>query len=205
MKARSVIRPVGWILLLGFAASCAISVVRAGEPPEVQGLRSENSNDRLAARRAIMARRKELIAWLEGTIRELAATEKKATVRTAMQVLGDLRSVESVPLLADHLSFHVVESLITRIPTFADGRPAAGALIEIGLPSVGPVLDKATSSDDEKVHKIAAVVVCQIQGRKWGTVTIDERIERETDSRAKQRLSQVRKHIESGKAEKKSL
>lgn len=167
----------------------------------VNQMRSDNIADREAAARAILQHkqqaqsRPDVISGIEKIVRDFAADdERKGTVKTAVALLGELQSVNSVPLLVEHLTFKVFYKQTKRPQPKEDLFPSVGALIKIGQPSLDPVLIKAGESDDEETARCAAFVVEGIL--KDGAATfLQERVARETNPIAQQRLLRLQQYL----------
>jgi hypothetical protein len=120
---------------------------------------------------------------------------RKETVRTAIELLGDLRFVKAVPLLVDNLTFRV------HWPAMSPRRalrqfPAVEALIEIGLPSVAPVVTKAEETDDELVLTLAYFVVQRVLGARLGVAYLRDRAAQQPDATKRGRLERLQNALE---------
>jgi HEAT repeat protein len=167
----------------------------------VERLRSEDIAVRNTAADAILERRQEalksaaIIQGIEKIVVEFADNEsRKGTARTAIDLLGNLQSSRSVPVLVQQLTFHSFYKDTKRPQPRDDYFPSVGALIKIGEPSLNPVLDRAERSDDDEVARSAAFVVKGILKGEAASF-LQQRAANQTDSKASQRLALVQKYL----------
>jgi hypothetical protein len=133
---------------------------------------------------------------ITGAARECASQEnRKGTAKTAIVLLGDLRSVRSVPLLVEYLSFGVFYKETKRVQTREDYFPAVRALIRIGNPSVEPVLKRAEGTDDATVLQNAALVIKGVL-QNGAAGFMEMRGSDESDPRARQRQLTMEQFIQ---------
>jgi hypothetical protein len=93
---------------------------------------------------------------------EKVRTANRPAMIKAIQLAGKLRAKEAVPLLVDLLLYGKKEDIqdrrdIGKQPEPPDvGAPAVEALIDIGVPSLGPVSDKlaATATEPKNKHTL---------------------------------------------------
>ena len=152
-------------------------------------LASDNMTVRESAAQGILLSRQREIASIERIVREFVRDgTRKGTAKTAILLLGNLRSDQSVPLLVENLSFEVFYKDTKRPQPPEDLYPCVGALIRIGMPSVAPVLSRAESSDDQKISRCAGCVVQGVLGRKLAVAHVRERMEGLSDTAEHKRL-----------------
>jgi hypothetical protein len=96
----------------------------------------------------------------------IAAGRKKGTVRDALRLLGKLQAREYIPYLVSLLPFRVYEDDLSRPPEIATTFPAAGALIDLGLPSIRPVLERLRHEIDPDALLAGAGVLRKVLGRE---------------------------------------
>ena len=88
----------------------------------------------------------------------------KKIANAAVYLLGALRSEEAIPFLINNMSYDGCSPIEHLKPLYIS-YPCAAALIEIGMPSLEPVLKNAGSVDDEGVSYLSAVIVKKILGK----------------------------------------
>jgi len=87
---------------------------------------------------------------------------------------------------------HMTVSVFSKRPQVPDDLyPAVGALVDIGLPSIEPVVAKAAASDDPKVTRCAAVVVRLALGDEMARAYVKMRIIAEGDHARNTRLEKL--------------
>ena len=160
-------------------------------------LRSTDPAIRDAATAEIMAARKEMIRKCEEIVRDSIIDEnRKGTATTSILLLGKLRSQESVPLLVEHLTFEVFYKDTKRPQTVEDRHPCVRALIEIGVPSVDLVVDKAKKSQDEKVIRCSSTVLRGVFGEDIAKAYVERRIARDSGASEKEGLLRILKALQ---------
>lgn len=163
----------------------------------VAELRSERPESREAAARSVLDDRRRLVADLQRIVRETVGDEaRRGTARDAIVLLGQLRAVESAPLLVENLDFKVFYKDVKRPQPPEDLYPCVGALIEIGMPAIEPVLRRAGMSDDEDVLRNTAYVVKKILGRKLALALLNDR--GQLSAAERQRMERVREVVAKG-------
>lgn len=167
----------------------------------VNQLRSDDIAERKAAAEVIRQHRQEaqnspaVIAGIEQIVRDFAGNEgRKGTAKTAIELLGDLESSASVPLLVDHLTLSVFYKETKRPQTKEEQFPSVGALIKIGNVSLEPVLTRAQETDDEQVANCAAYVVKRLLKESAQTF-IQERVAKQADPKVQQRLLRLEHYL----------
>lgn len=125
-----------------------------------------------------------------------SASENPARFCDAIVKLGQLKAVEAIPLLIEHIDFFDSRqlSLKTRFYSILNGRVAVEALIRIGKPSVQPVLE-ASKKEDRRVRLICmAAVLYEVEGRE-ATMLVEAAIAESKDGKVKARLQQLKSFI----------
>ena len=188
-------------LTLLVLASCSASPAWGQDPKDVsrhEGLHSVNAAERDAATEAIIAERRGLIAELREIIenRTVGDRESSRITESAIRLLGQIRAAEAVPVLVDELTFPTPYAE-NGGPALAirDALPSVAALIEIGSPSIEPLLSKAEGSDDSVVTTCTAFILDQILGMDAAIAVIDVRIAAEQDPEVSRRLRNIRHRI----------
>jgi hypothetical protein len=130
------------------------------------------------------------------TIRDLDKDEtRRGTVRDSILLLGKLRATEAVPLLVEHLNYGVFYKESKRLQTPEDYYPAGQALIDIGIPSLDPVVTAMTATDDATMHQLGARIIVKILGPKLAGVYLQDKIQAETEQTRRTRLQAVMAYL----------
>lgn len=98
--------------------------------------------------------------------RYIAEGRKGGTVRDALHLLGKLQARDQIPYLVSRLDYKVFEMDRGRPPSIENMFPAAGALIDIGLPAIRPVLDRLRGETSEDALLAGAGVLQGVLGKK---------------------------------------
>lgn len=158
-------------------------------------LRSDDPKIREEAVREILRTRQEMIADIENVVRDFKGDDaRESTVKVAITLLGKLRSIESLPLLVDSLTFFSPETKSIRNPD--SYFPCINALIEIGYPAVDPLLKKVKESDDEDAMRCAAFTLKRMLGKTVAALCIQSHAERQLDVRKRARLFALQKYLD---------
>jgi hypothetical protein len=160
-------------------------------------LQSEDTVTRDAATAEIMAARKEMLQKCEAIVKQFISDEnRKGTVKTSILLLGKLRLQESVPFLVEHMTFAVFYKETKRLQDVEDLYPCVEALIQIGVPSVVPVVDKTKKNkDDETVIICSSTVLREVLGADIAKSYLEREIARERGAKEKEGLSRLLKAI----------
>ena len=191
--------------MVGLAAIClAASLGVAGQGQDAAestgALSSPDRYVREACARGILRRREQEIASVEGVLKDALRDEtRKGTARTAIVLLGNLRADRSVPLLVENLDLEVYYLEANRPQPPEDLYPCMGALIQIGMPSLAPVVARATSSDDKMVCRCAAWVVKGVLGKDLAMAYVRERLAQTADAAQKTRLEALLRNVEASR------
>jgi hypothetical protein len=162
-------------------------------------LRSDDKKDRDEIGQLILQDRQRLVTELQQIVREFIADKKKQEIATAAIILlGKLRAVEAIPILVEHLILPPValRPTVTAPPSPLKAHPSAGALIEIGSPSLRPLLKKVEVSSDEGTLVLAAIVINGILGPDLAVAAVELRLEQQKDAKVRQRLSKLQERID---------
>lgn len=155
------------------------------------------------ARDELVAARKVLVGDLVAIIKEKKnRLRKRASVEAAMFILGEMRAVEAVQVLVDHIGFpQVYEYTGESIPVDAEGGmlhrgikgfqktyPAVKALIKIGEPCLSDLISKLSSTDHMTEEKACLGVLVGLRQRDSVIEMLKDAIKKETDTKKKDRL-----------------
>ncbi len=135
-------------------------------------------------------------ALLQLLERKLAGDDRQGTVKDVMLLLGRLRAVRAVPLLVHNLTYEAFYKNTKRPQTTQDLYPAVNALIDIGSPSLTPVLERLRSEDDPIVMKAGAAVIRGILGERVASAVVKEESSAEVAPGRKHRLEAVARAIQ---------
>jgi hypothetical protein len=111
-------------------------------------------------------------------------------VAQAMFLLGQLGAKTEVPILVDNITFTRNRPVMWEKRFFLT-MPAVDALIQIGLPSLDPLLKKVGETDDVVVCERAAIVLDRVLGADFALMLIKDRLRREKDATARGRLQRL--------------
>lgn len=195
MNFQALIR--GWAVC---GAVCALTLGAVAEEHTMDvfaKLRSVDPAVRDAATTEIMAARKETIRKCEDIVRDsIKEEDRRGTAATSILLLGKLRSQESAPLLVEYLTFEVFYKETKRPQTLEDRHPCVKALIEIGIPSVDLVLDKATKSQEARVIECSSKVLRGVLGDDIAKAYVERRMARDSQIAGKDALSRILKALQ---------
>jgi len=138
-------------------------------------------------KRSAQRRAKDQNSSVDKMIDQLGNPDDQAA-KDAVVLLGEFRSVRSIPFLIDHLTLTVYEKhLQTPLNLF----PCAGALIDIGSPSLDPLLARVAQTDDPETARLVAYVFVEVLGNPVAVDFIEDRRGKLTDPAARRRLKQL--------------
>jgi HEAT repeat protein len=167
----------------------------SGRTQTMKDLESDSPEARRSAIERIVSKRDVP----EEDIRALAEKHmqgpKKGTAKDAILLLGRLRSTSSVPWLLDRLTFSVFYKETKRPQPPADRFPAVQALIDIGLPSIKPVLARAAANNDPEVRVAAGAVLVGILGSRGAVTRLESEIAAAREPAAKAALQATLDHL----------
>jgi len=189
------------IFLVSFASDDASGNL----PSTLWQIKSDQPEVREAAVAAIVNFRNQAIEEAEMIIRGFDGQDaNRKIVKDAILLLGRLECQHSIPLLADRLTFFVI---IVENVTFAKVRagyrgpalesvyPCVQALIDIGLPSIDPLVEKVKSDDDKTVILCAGKVIETVLGKDSAVEYLMWKMSKEDDEVKKTRLFRLVEHI----------
>jgi hypothetical protein len=107
-------------------------------------------------------------------------------------LIGDMRSAEAIPVLLDNLGYRNPAELAGSYLGIGGLYPAAEALSKIGMPAVGPVIDKLASYPPKSQgSEICCWILREILGARLARVRLEIAIEESHDPAVKERLAAV--------------
>ncbi len=158
----------------------------------VDMLLSTDKGIRERGRRELLTAQSELVAQLSKNIADHANGDASHEgVKETMYVLGELRSVEAIDVLVEHIGFpfiHYPERVdsgrrarharpLRWKPLEAD-LPAIRALVNIGPPCISPVVKKLAATDNKTEYDACEIVLRAID---WGAPKGQPRIKEAMD------------------------
>ena len=157
------------------------------------GLESESPTVRAQASAEALARRQpdDIAAILAIVEKYLSDEARQGTVKDNMLLLGKLRAVQAVPLLVRNLTYEVFYKRTKRLQSTEDLYPAVQALIDIGQPSVRPVLARLAVEGGETLEKNGATTLHRILGRSGARELLLSEIAAARDEQTQARLRKV--------------
>jgi hypothetical protein len=155
-------------------------------------LESESPEIRAHASKEVLERRQaDIAAVLKIVEKYLGDDTRRGTVKDNMLLLGKLRAAEAVDLLVRNLTFEVFYKNTKRPQSVEDRYPVVQALIDIGIPSLRPVLDRVAAEDDELLARTGAAVLLGILGRTHARAVLTEEMGSAKSVSAQVRLREV--------------
>jgi len=155
-------------------------------------LDSESPEIRAQAISEILKRRDaDIDALMQLLERKLTGDDRQGTVKDVMLLLGRLRAVRAVPLLVRNLTYEAFYKNTKRPQTTEDLYPAVNALIDIGSPSLNPVLQRLKSDDDSIVTRTGATVIRSVLGEPLASALVKAEASAERVPDRKRRLEAV--------------
>jgi hypothetical protein len=199
------------LLLLGLFALLASSgthrIYADGEPAPVDPVAAVASDDPATRNQALTslesARSTRINALIEIARTNIDDPQRGVFIAAdAIHALGDERAIEAVPFLVEHLTFS--PTVNTNILHGPAGRgagpyevhPCMWALMSIGNPSLGPLIEAVERRDpvqDKYFAGCTAVVIFEVLGTTNSRAYLRGLMEATTDEVAKQRLAEVAK------------
>ncbi len=164
----------------------------------IEGLESESPEVRANASAKVLARRQpedipEIVKIVE---KYLGSDDRQGTVKDNMLLLGKLQAVDAIPLLVRNLTYQAYYKNTKRPQPPADLFPAVQALIDIGRPSVRPVLGRLAAEDGENLAIAGATVLSRILGLPGAEALLSREIAASRDQPAQSRLRNVQRWLE---------
>jgi HEAT repeat protein len=165
---------------------------RGGRRREViRELESDLPEIREAAKGQILAKRDVSQEDLRALAERHIGGPKKGTAKDAILLLGKLNAVQSIDWLVAHLDFEVFYKETKRTQLPSDRFPAAQALIDIGLPTIAPVLARVKVDDHPDVQVAAAAVLIGVLSARGAVRRLTGEIEAARDPTAKTALGKT--------------
>jgi len=179
-------------ILIVFAACSSSFAAQGGDP--IAKLRSTNKDIQKEGVSELKEERRKLIAGLIDILKagdQDPKSKQSSTLISTMEVIGEMRAVESVSVLMEYFSYmdlSVGHSFVTPAKRF----PAVGALVKIGEPSLSEVMKIIKNSEpgNAVINMNCGWIILQILGKKVGIYYLQNAMEVETDIKKKERISE---------------
>lgn len=114
----------------------------------------------------------------------------------AILLLGDIRATEAVPVLLDNLEYRNPRELAGSYPDVDGLYPAAEALSKIGMPTVGPTIEKlGRYTEDSLARELCCWVITKVLGTRLGRLRVEIAIEEARDETVRNNLAAVLPHF----------
>jgi hypothetical protein len=166
------------------------------------GLMSKDLKHRVIAAERIRNDRDELIKQLIELAREKVEQLPSSDSRfveypwhdskhLATLLLGELRATQAVPVLLDNIEYKNARLRYVDEPLDQGGwYPAAEALSKIGIPAVGPTIEKLGSYDKDCFgRELCCWIIKEVLGSKLGKVRLEMAIAETKDETVKKNLT----------------
>lgn len=165
-------------------------IPRQGRQKLLSELESETPNVRAAASAEVLSHRQpgDVAAIMRIVEKYVAEGNRQGTVKDAMMLLGKLRAIEAVPLLVRNITFQAFYKNTKRPQPPEDQFPAVAALIEIGEPSLRPVLERLAKEDGEELQLAGTSVLRGVLGKDGAQALLAKGASILTDEQAKARI-----------------
>jgi len=170
---------------------------------DIVGLRSENLKEREKAAEAIrkesVERINHLLEFASEKVQRLYPDDPASpypwhdSKHLATLLLGDLRAIQAVPILLENLEYKNPRSFIQGLLLDQGGwYPAAEALSKIGMPAVGPTIEKLGGyTADSLGHQLCCWVIKEVLGARLGRLRVEIAIEEARDETVRNNLAAV--------------
>jgi len=154
-------------------------------------LESDSPEVRRRAVRTLLAHRNVSHAQLRALADKHVKSGKHGTAKDVILLLGKLNSIESIDWLIDHIDFDVFYKETKRTQSIEDLYPAVQALIDIGLPSLGPLIERAKTDKRKELPMAAAAVLIGVLSARGAIRRLSALIAAASTQRIKTALGRV--------------
>jgi hypothetical protein len=145
---------------------------------------SEDESERMLAREMLLKRHTESVDYLVSVVkmpvRRAESFYSPTTSRNiAIDLLGGLRSKKAIPALVDWIFPKSGQSIgVWELSLFS---PAGAALVEIGLPAVGPLVERLASESDAARKGVIVRILVAIKGLRGTELLFEDLVGREKE------------------------
>ena len=107
----------------------------------------------------------------------------------AILLVGDMRAAQAVPVLLDNLEYPNPREPAGSYPNVDGLYPAVEALSKIGMPAIGPTIQKlGRCPPNSRGSQLCCWIINKVLGAKLGRVSLEMAIEESRDEAVKQNL-----------------
>jgi len=145
---------------------------------------SDDESERMLAREMLLKRQIETVEYLISVVkmpvRRAEPFYSPTTSRNiAIDFLGALRSKKAIPALVDWIFPRAGQSIgVWELSLFS---PAGGALVEIGSPAVGPLVERLASESDAARKGVIVRILVAIKGLRGTELLFEDLVARERE------------------------
>ncbi len=170
----------------------------------VERLLSKDGQEIYEAQNELLTARKDLIARLINIVKNNEnRLKRQASVRAAMFILGEMRAVEAIGVLAEHIGFPYIRepggeprpgppvgmgTIRRGLKGTQKTYPAVEALVKIGEPCLDDVITKLSSTDHVLEEKACLGVLVGLRQRDSVIEMLKDAMKKKTDTKKKDRL-----------------
>jgi len=123
--------------------------------------------------------RKQIIVILSSIVKEPSNEDNRAKMSSAIRIAGIMRLSELVNVLVDKIDFLEYGALTATRPfSSKDDYIVVGALIQIGKPSILPVIKRLTKETEERVSLLCIFVIHEIEGGEFTKAILQKAIQK---------------------------
>ena len=199
------------LVLTVLATVLAPGGVGQDEQP-LRQLQAPDRPTRQRARHGIRKQHQELIAALIALAAGPTSPERRPRGRgevpsypddegkdLAIELLGDLRATEAIPVLLDNVKYCNPAALSGEYLPWQFDFPAAVSLAQIGNPSVEPALATLEVTNDELERQLCCWIIKEVEGEELAPIVLQLAIGKERYSGSKARLQAALEYLQKQK------
>ena len=187
------------ILILGnwMIGRKSSSIERWQANEDLLGLQAEKREDREKGRLSLNEGHEELVKGLISLAGQAHSGGSSYhnwhnSKHLAIFALGDLRAADAVGVLVKGIEYYNPSERAGSYLGLEERYPTAEALGKIGMPSVGPTLEKLRSYDEDGVgRRLCCWVINDVLGQKLGRIRLEMAIEETENPAAKKNLREA--------------
>ncbi|MBI5685784.1 MAG: hypothetical protein HZC54_11980 [Verrucomicrobia bacterium] len=162
---------------------------------EVLGnLQSEDPAIRDAAAKAVISNPSlgtNVVSDIEAIAQQfIADDQRKGTAKTAILLLGKLKSKRSIPFLIEHMTFYVPYRP-GRLESIRGACPCVAALIDIGEPAFPAVLARGLKDDDMGIERCLKIIFLHAKNKTAAREFLAESLEKLKTENARNKVKDL--------------
>lgn len=195
-------KAIGFSVLALSSSLFALSDTTTKCPPILNDLRSRDIPTRAAARVRIVEDRKDLIRGLVNIVKEADDSDDKrcpgaGLKRTAIEILGEIRATEAVPVLYENLKHEATlfDGGMDDMANPGKRYPCVGSLVKIGSPALARAWYRVEMSDDPLERELCSWIIGQVESSQTARLLIERKLAK-ADPLKKARLEAARSLLE---------